>query len=595
MKLSSLKNSLFILILVLLLSGRVVAQWSADSLLNLAIADTIGEQVLPKIAGTSDGGCYISWFDSRSGSYAVYMQYLNSRGEAQWTPNGLLISNHPQMSWLVDYDLTVDPNDNAIIVFGDVRNGGISDLDIFAYKIAPDGSFLWGADGIGLSDTTAAEFEPAPRVTSTDSGNVVVAWQKSGNTNVICLQKLSVNGQKLWGDNGIILQGNSGESLSYPDVISVGNDTVIAVWKNSTGPFWAPVTKLFTQKFDPHGLPVWGGTGVLIYNLGAIPLTETPRIYSDYAGGAFYTYYDAPSLSQFNVWVQHVAADGSLLFPLNGIQASIKAGFLHMYPALSYLPITNELYVFWVEENINQDEYGVYGQKFSSGGDRLWSDYGKEFVPLTGNPISFLRSSPADSFLYVGYFQGSAPNAYDDAVKVFSLDRNGNLRWPVHILSPASLGSKGRLQMIVNTEQRSFLVWKDERNDSGDIYAQNINPDGTLGNPPVFIGGKRNRFPLAAQLHQNYPNPFNPTTTISFDLTEKQFVKLEIYNVRGQFVKRLLEKELPAGGYQVNWDGRDEGGNTVSSGLYIYRIQAGSVSASTGYRAVQTRKMILVR
>ena len=119
------------------------AQWNNDPLQNLAIADTSGEQVLPKIQPTSDGGCYISWFDSRSGNYDVYLQRLNSLGEIQWDPKGLLISNHPQQSWLVDYDLAVDPDDNALLVFADIRNGGSSDLDIFAYKIAPDGSFLW--------------------------------------------------------------------------------------------------------------------------------------------------------------------------------------------------------------------------------------------------------------------------------------------------------------------------------------------------------------------------------------------------------------------------------------------------------------------
>ncbi len=587
MKLFSLKNCIFISILISVLSGQVMAQWSADSLLNLAIADTTGEQVLPKIAGTSDGGCYISWFDSRSGSYAVYMQRLNSHGEVQWTPNGLLISDHPQMSWLVDYDLTVDPNDNAIVVFGDVRNGGISDLDIFAYKIAPDGTFLWGPDGICLSDTTAAEFEPAPKVTATEVGNVVVAWLKSGNDDVVCLQKLSPTGQKLWGDNGIILQGNTGERLGYPDVIPVGNDTVIALWKNSTGPFWAPVTRLYTQKFAPDGSPVWSGSGVLIYDLGAIPLTAEPQIYPDYTGGAFYTWYDSPSLSEFNVWVQHVAANGSLLFPLNGIKASLRTGFLHMYPALSYLPATDELYVFWTEESTNQDQFGIYGQKFSPAGDRLWGDYGKEFIALTGNPISFLRSAPADSFLYIGYFQSSAPTAYDNAVKVFSLDRDGNFRWPVHILSPASLGSKGRLQTIVNTEQRAFLVWKDERNDLGDIYAQNINPDGTLGNPPVYIGGGEVQSPISPRLYPNYPNPFNPVTNIGFQISDFGLVKLIIYDITGREITTLVNKKLSPGDYIVQWDGRSKTGEPVASGPYFYRLQADNF--------LQTRRMLLVK
>jgi hypothetical protein len=69
------------------------AQWSSDSSQNSGICVTSGEQALPRIGLTSDGGCYVSWFDNRSGSYRVYLQRLSATGTPQWTENGLLISN----------------------------------------------------------------------------------------------------------------------------------------------------------------------------------------------------------------------------------------------------------------------------------------------------------------------------------------------------------------------------------------------------------------------------------------------------------------------------------------------------------------------
>ena len=79
-------------------------------------------------------------------------------------------------------------------------------------------------------------------------------------------------------------------------------------------------------------------------------------------------------------------------------------------------------------------------------------------------------------------------------------------------------------------------------------------------------------------LGQNYPNPFNPETTISFSILNSENVKLSIYNIRGQLVKTLLNENMSAGHHLVNWNGTDNIGNNVSSGLYFYRIETNSFS-----------------
>ncbi len=81
--------------------------------------------------------------------------------------------------------------------------------------------------------------------------------------------------------------------------------------------------------------------------------------------------------------------------------------------------------------------------------------------------------------------------------------------------------------------------------------------------------------PKKCALYSNYPNPFNPTTTIHYDLPAEMKVKLSIYNISGQLVKRLVADQQVAGRYSVEWNGTDENGNTLSSGAYIYRLDAG--------------------
>jgi hypothetical protein len=88
-------------------------------------------------------------------------------------------------------------------------------------------------------------------------------------------------------------------------------------------------------------------------------------------------------------------------------------------------------------------------------------------------------------------------------------------------------------------------------------------------------------------LHQNYPNPFNPSTIIKYDLKETSSVRIDVYNLLGQKVRALVSGIQEAGYREVAWDGRNDSGVAVASGIYIYRIEAGDF--------VQTRKMILMK
>lgn len=93
--------------------------------------------------------------------------------------------------------------------------------------------------------------------------------------------------------------------------------------------------------------------------------------------------------------------------------------------------------------------------------------------------------------------------------------------------------------------------------------------------------------PATFNLEQNFPNPFNPETTIRYGIISDSEVRLTIYNLLGQVVRTLINQQMPAGQYTARWDGRNDAGQEVSSGVYIYRLQSGS--------RVATRKMALLR
>ncbi|MDH4224001.1 MAG: T9SS type A sorting domain-containing protein [candidate division Zixibacteria bacterium] len=97
-------------------------------------------------------------------------------------------------------------------------------------------------------------------------------------------------------------------------------------------------------------------------------------------------------------------------------------------------------------------------------------------------------------------------------------------------------------------------------------------------NPIELVNKVEQVIPKEFSLAQNYPNPFNPITTVSYALPVDAPVKLTIYNILGQRVKTLVDDYQTAGYKQVIWDGTNENGQEVSSGIYFYQIKAGSFS-----------------
>ncbi len=89
------------------------------------------------------------------------------------------------------------------------------------------------------------------------------------------------------------------------------------------------------------------------------------------------------------------------------------------------------------------------------------------------------------------------------------------------------------------------------------------------------------------RLHEAIPNPFNPTTTISFSILKTSHVVLDIFAVSGYHVRTLVDRELNAGHHRYTWDGRNDAGRNVSSGLYFYRLQSGA--------KMQCKKMLLLK
>lgn len=135
--------------------------------------------------------------------------------------------------------------------------------------------------------------------------------------------------------------------------------------------------------------------------------------------------------------------------------------------------------------------------------------------------------------------------------------------------------------------------------DAGDPDSP-LDPDSTIADigafyyphTPTLVKDDEQNLPQEFELSQNYPNPFNPTTKIQFRVWSLEFgtpvhTTLKVYNILGQLVRTLEDEEKTPGRYEINWDGKDDSGKEVGSGIYFYQLRTRDYT--------DTRKMVLLR
>jgi hypothetical protein len=150
-------------------------------------------------------------------------------------------------------------------------------------------------------------------------------------------------------------------------------------------------------------------------------------------------------------------------------------------------------------------------------------------------------------------------------------------RFTFDISSKANVGAKGNILLIVKDDKgRSWNKNIDVEVVSESTKKSNISPS-----------IRENALPAEFVLLQNYPNPFNPETSISFALSKDGYTTLKVYDITGKLITILINEQKTAGYYTVKWNGRNEKGEIVPTGLYLYQIISGEYSS--------TKRMLLLK
>ncbi len=480
----SLRSIVPALSAILCLAATAHAQWPSNPAANLAVCDRAGDQAVPRIVAGGDGTTWIAWFDNGGGSYAVYAQKLDAAGNEVFAHNGLLVSANPQSTSLVGWDIASDGAGGCVLVFTDIRAGG--DLDVYAYRIDGAGTFLWGANGIALSNN--ADYEANPAVARLSDGSFAVTWSRipSPGPGAVHVQKISAAGVPQFAGDGLQIVGAGVEKPGFSAIDASDAGGWIVVYLRDITTFSSP-RHVRAQKFDAAGTALWnGGAPLVLYDASVVPIAHQPVVRSDGAGGAVFAWHSAPT-SLFDCWIQRVTAAGAEVHPHNGLQVSTEPSRSKLDPSIAVLAGSGDVVVAFNKRNSGQSQWATCAQRITPAGARLWTDFGVELVPYNGIPKQFERCVAVGNDAVVLTCEQTNYPAQGLRVLGFRVDASGASTWtPSPVVASSVLSPKDKIAVVTDASGIVRAAWDDARTDSGDIYAQNLNADGTLGVlPPV--------------------------------------------------------------------------------------------------------------
>ena len=548
-------------------ADHAAAQWAANG--NL-LSGALGTQTDPAAAPDGAGGAFVVWADNRSGDWDIFAHRVNAWGQVYWpvpqngTPVRTGVNNH------TDPQVINDGNGSAIIVWVNQNNNGAT--DIYANLFDGTGNFLWGPTGVALCQAQHDQHSPA--VISDGAGGAIVAWtdaRSNDNSQVdVYVRRIASGGGPQWTSDGVAI-GTSGNAQTSPKLVSDGLGGAIIVWEDNRTD---GITKdIYAQRVNSAGVVQWPANGVALVT--ASGNQENIAVTADGAGGAIVTWKDS-RVADSHIYAQRINSSGVNQWNVDGVAVCAAVGG-QLDPQI--VPIGNGgVIITWIDLRISTDA-NVYAQRLNSSGGALWTP--------NGNPVCSAVGAQA--------FSRPVADGAGGAVVTWTDNRNGNLdiyaqrvgaggavQWTTDGVSLCT-AANGQLDPAIVPDGfgGAIVAWSDSRNGLADIYANRVSAGGSI---PTAIGRTPANTLIASH---SSPNPFSAHTTIEITLPGKADVNVGIFDVAGRRVRTMSIGLVDAGTTPLAFDGRDERGHPLPSGVYFCRIHAGN--------AVVTRKMVIQR
>lgn len=308
----------------------------------------------------------------------------------------------------------------------------------------------------------------------------------------------------------------------------------------------------------------------------------------DQQGGGTWAYVRRiHNTGEHQIMANRMNAQGNLLWSDSGL---VVAQNITPQSGISDIDILQDnSFILLYATNAGQSNFKSYIQIINNNGNFQFPDSG---ISISNSPTTVAGTEiiPGDSTNYIITWVDYDTSHFEFRCQKFNknmerLWSQGDVIYSTRNHEDAAIIRDGRFGFIE--------IWDRFASPAG-VFAQQVSRNGVLGEVITKINSYNNpAIPEKIKLFQNYPNPFNPVTTIKYRLPKSGKVRLEIFNILGQRVKTLLNARQNANYYTIQWNGTNNAGNQVSSGLYIYRLTV--TDEKNKEKFVSVKKMLLVR
>lgn len=619
------------------IDGAGTPLWSTG---GVPVCTAIGYQDYAVLASDDAGGAIIGWSDPRSGTFDVYAQRMGAVGTAAWAPNGVIVC--AAAGGQVGTQIVRDGAGGAILAWLDNRG---SSQDVYAQRVDASGAARWFANGVAVCTQSTTEYDVA--LLEDGSGGAFMAWTDyRAPLSDIYAQRLTALGTALWQYQGRPIATGSGYQ-AYPRLAPAGTDGMTVIWQDQPG----TTLDIRAQRVDSAGDAQWGYYGVAVTSAaenqwissvatdGAGNLCVAWDDYRSSAGRAYFQRIEG----RFGAWgcpeptvasVADVPHDEGGRVAVNWLASGRDMavprtiGHYSIWRAVDALPAAGGGRVLGSAAELAsiglRDTGPVY---LSSPPGYYWELAGTQAAQ--GWPgYSFATPTRADSvagdpgdeqFMVVAHDQ------YDDYVAYASNAASGhsvdNLAPAPPLLLAAQRSGPDvvlRWSRVPAGDLRDYAVYRaqtagvipgeatflgsaadtvlvDAAAPSTALYyvvtAIDVHANRSLPSPEANVGASTGIDELAAAtglvVLGNRPNPFVSTTEFELGLPARTDVSIRIFDVAGRLVRSLERPGMGPGFVRIPFDGRDDAGRPLASGVGFYKVTANGHTA--------TRRMVVAR
>ena len=592
-------------------SGAGVVQWTVD---GVVICNASGTQLAPALASDGAAGAIVTWEDSRSGNADIYAQRVSSTGVSQWTANGValcVVANNQRTPMI-----TSDGFGGAVVTWWDMR-AAPTNGDIYAQRVNSAGVVQWVANGVAVC--TAADNQLSPALVSDGAGGAVIVWQDFRNATAydVFAQRLDAAGVARFTTNGVAVTSASSDQ-SVPFAIPDGSGGAIVTWLDQR----SGNLDLYAQRVTGQGAMLWTVDGAPLCQ--ATGTQDYEAIASDGAGGAIVAWEDDRADS-YHLYAQHLEGNYGYWGRPEPTLVSAKdvpkdqGGRVALDWSASArdiaVPATIDHYSVWRAvdtapgggyywELIGTQpatRFATYSFSVPTRADSVLNNQANEFFMVTAHPQANNQIAFASNVLSGHSVDNLSPDtppflvATRDAGRVL-------LRWNrSHAPDVHKYAVYRAVGAHVVTSAVDFLA------DATDtVLVDTGAPSGRIDYAVVAIDAHGNRSQLSndaavapqsgagdtpalsvLELEPNRPNPFSSSTEWNVGLPRASAMQIEVFDVAGHRVREQVLAHQPAGWQRVVFDGRNDAGAPLPSGVYFYRVTAGA--------ATITRKLVIAR